>query len=403
MARSQMASGQMASGLGALPPEIFRVITPFLAHAASLRAASRQYHTLIMSIHCDKIGKLPPNVEVLIADEALPDFKFPDDMQHMKVLKLLGGANLPGSELAKAIGAPQLVELVWCVRLESPDDSAFKPLLTAENLRVLHLYEFVPDYVLECVGKSRLEFFCAWLDGQPTNVKKIAKCKTLRKVGLYAYKYPSDAFNEIAKLSLVDFDLNGAMLEQCPTTLNHCSIECTSATFDYGILKTPNLTSLALTCDSVVGELPHYHFKFLLITVRARYTLMRLPVLPYILMLSVGGLSIQMVKELVETSPDLSVLHFFLLNCGTPEDRDALLAVLSTSKLEYLGICCDSQLQLIPIKDVCPKLKVLVLEGTEQVTEELRLDATPKNIFFEESITILSKAAEEYPCISRYC
>jgi hypothetical protein len=109
--------------------------------------------------------------------------------------------------------------------------------------------------------------------------------------------------------------------------------------------------------------------------------------------LATNSLFAQEIESLSYSSPHLKVLEFVMcFDVETVQEYERMLAALSDLKLEYLGVYFERQIQLQEIKDICPELKVLVLDGDEDVSTELRSFAEQKNIYFEDSDLILNYA-----------
>lgn len=126
---------------------------------------------------------------------------------------------------------------------------------------------------------------------------------------------------------------------------------------------------------------------------KVRVSSIELPAFPNLRVFATTELFASDIEMLSLSSPHLKVLEFIMcFDVDTVQEYDWMLSALSKFKLEYLGVYAESQIRLQEIKEDCPNLKVLVLDGNENVSSHLRRSAAANNIFFEKSDLILNYA-----------
>jgi hypothetical protein len=378
---------------------VFSCIVSFLGNdAITLRRVCRSTSGVRGTLHCEIARLIPPNLEAFSALEMLPGSGFnTNDLCHMRSLRIHGKISIKTSILYSALLNAPLEEFT-CGILLHEDDVSMSHLVTfllGKALTVLHLDEFVSDDILPLIGAHRtLRKLAISLDGSPANVREIAKCNTLREVRLEVPEaYPGTAFAPFAALPLTSFELNGCnSFDYVQSSL----LELTTMAFDeagevdFNRLKCTKLTKLQVWSERATGDLEGLPLEWLVLKVRDSWTPM--PAFPNLRVLAVNTLFLDDIELVARQSPLLKVFEFGIYYETISEYVGILLALSTFAELEYLGVFGEKQIHLRGIKDVCGRLKLLILDGEEDISPELRASAKERDIWFDDSSLVMNAA-----------
>ena len=374
---------------------VLSIISSFLGNdAITLRFVCQLTRNVRATLECEKASRIPPNLEKFMAFQILPSTVF-SNLFHLRKLRVHGRVELSTSAFRSALLHAPLEEFTCSILLQADmamDD--FVAFLLQKPLSVLQIDECVTDALTLLIGAHKtLRKLAISLDGNPAALHRIAKCSSLREVRLEVPEtYPQHAFAPFSDLPLTILELNGccsfdgvqkSLLEMTAISFNENEV------VDLSLLNETKLKKLQLWCERAVGELSVPSLEWLVIKVRDSW--MTLPTFPNLQVLAVNTLFAEDIENIATQSPLLKVFEF-VLHYETTEEYVRTLVALSNLKLEYLGVYCERQIRLQGIKNVCHNLKVLVLDGDQEVTSSLRKRAAKKNIYFENSDLIMNYA-----------
>lgn len=373
---------------------VLPVISSYLGNESiTLRLVCQITCNLRATLECEKVSRIPLNLEKLTTYEVLPATVLPN-FNCLTSITIYGRHDVWTSQLHAALHHTPLEEFTCSMLLQQDmgmDD--FVIFLLQKQLTILQLDEIVSDTVTPLIGAHGcLRKLAISLDGSPSGISEIAKCKTLREVRLDVPEtYSPESFAPFSKLPLTLLELNGSCsFEGFQPSLTELSVMSffENEEVDLSRLAPANLTKLQLWCERAVGTLQGKTLEWLVMKVRDSW--MTVPMIENLQVLSVNTLFTDDVETIALHSPLLRVFEFGLYY--VPDEYVRVLVALSNIKLEYLGVYCESQLRLQGIKNVCHSLKVLVLDGEQPISENLRSSAAKKNIYFENSEVILKYA-----------